>query len=25
MSDEMLSHANAIPEECAHDGLVVEL
>ncbi len=25
MSDEMLSHANAIPEECAHDGMVVEL
>jgi len=25
MSREMLAHAGAIPEECAHDGLVVEL
>jgi len=25
MSDEMLSHANSVPEECAHDGMVVEL
>lgn len=25
MSSEMLSHASAVPEECAHDGMVVEL
>jgi len=25
MSDEMLSHANAVPEECAYDGMAVEI
>jgi ribonuclease BN (tRNA processing enzyme) len=25
MSQEMLAHAAEIPEECAHDGLVVEV
>ncbi|HYE92577.1 MAG TPA: MBL fold metallo-hydrolase [Terriglobales bacterium] len=25
MSKEMLAHADAVPEECAHDGLVVSL
>jgi ribonuclease BN (tRNA processing enzyme) len=25
MSEEMLSHANSAAEECAHDGMVVEL
>jgi ribonuclease BN (tRNA processing enzyme) len=25
MSKEMLAHADAVPEECAHDGLVVTL
>jgi ribonuclease BN (tRNA processing enzyme) len=25
MSAEMLAHTTAIPEECAHDGMVVEL
>jgi ribonuclease BN (tRNA processing enzyme) len=25
MSGEMLAHADTIPEECAHDGLVVEI
>ena len=25
MSREMLAHADAVPEECAHDGLVVTL
>jgi ribonuclease BN (tRNA processing enzyme) len=25
MSKEMLAHADRVPEECAHDGLVVEL
>ena len=25
MSREMLPHAEVIPEECAHDGLVLEL
>ena len=25
MSQEMLAHVNAVPDECAHDGLVVEL
>jgi ribonuclease BN (tRNA processing enzyme) len=25
MSREMLAHADEVPEECAHDGLVIEL
>ncbi len=25
MSREMLAHADLIPQECAHDGLVVEV
>jgi phosphoribosyl 1,2-cyclic phosphodiesterase len=25
MSREMLPHTDAIPEECAHDGLVLEI
>ena len=25
MSEEMLQHTTTIPEECAHDGMVVEL
>jgi hypothetical protein len=25
MSDDMLSRGDAVPEECAHDGMVVEL
>jgi ribonuclease BN (tRNA processing enzyme) len=25
MSREMLAHADVVPEECAHDGLVVEV
>jgi len=25
MSREMLAHADEVPEECAHDGLVVTI
>jgi len=25
MSREMLTHADAVPEECAHDGLAITL
>jgi ribonuclease BN (tRNA processing enzyme) len=25
MSSEMLSHIDTVPEECAHDGMVVEI
>jgi hypothetical protein len=25
MSNEMLAHADEVPEECAHDGLVVTI